>query len=213
MTAALPIRNENTVGADKRSPAIVNTFSSIAAAEVSHRCRRLPLNRLISSLPPKTACCADFKLGNEPSLANPDGCEVVVCINIQRINHHVRCMLLQKPINFAWNLGKNVQNSNFVPRTKNDEFFWHEPKGECLKNHRFECEVRILLFAAESKKQGQKGPFLTSPDASKNTVFETPWQKRIEGKISAGNTPINNEPPSYICGCFRFLLLCTVNKL
>ena len=71
-----------------------------------------------------------------------------------------------------------AKNSNFVPRTKNDEFFWHEPKGECLKNHRFECEVRILLFAAESKKQGQKGPFLTSPDASKNTVFETPWQKK-----------------------------------
>ena len=57
------------------------------------------------------------------------------------------------------------KNSNFVPRTKNDEFFWHEPKGaECLKNHRFECEVRSLLFAAESKKQGQKGPFLTSPE-------------------------------------------------
>ena len=73
----------------------------------------------------------------------------------------------------------SAHNSNFVPRTKNDEFFWHEPKGECLKNHRFECEVRILLFAAESKKQGQKGPFLTSPDASKNTVFETPWQKNI----------------------------------
>ena len=54
-----------------------------------------------------------------------------------------------------------------------------QPEGECLKNHRFECEVRSLLFAAESKKQGQKGPFLTSPDASKNTVFETPWQKRI----------------------------------
>ena len=52
-----------------------------------------------------------------------------------------------------------------------------QPEGECLKNHRFECEVRSLLFAAESKKQGQKGPFLTSPDASKNTVFETPWQK------------------------------------
>ena len=74
----------------------------------------------------------------------------------------------------------SAHNSNFVPRTKNDEFFWHEPKGaECLKNHRFECEVRSLLFAAESKKQGQKGPFLTSPDASKNTVFETPWQKNI----------------------------------
>ena len=54
-----------------------------------------------------------------------------------------------------------------------------QPEGECLKNHRFECEVRSLLFAAESKKQGQKGPFLTSPDASKNTVFETPWQKRF----------------------------------
>ena len=54
-----------------------------------------------------------------------------------------------------------------------------QPEGECLKNHRFECEVRSLLFAAESKKQGQKGPFLTSPDASKNTVFETPWQKRV----------------------------------
>ena len=52
-----------------------------------------------------------------------------------------------------------------------------QPEGECLKNHRFDCEVRSLLFAAESKKQGQKGPFLTSPDASKNTVFETPWQK------------------------------------
>ena len=52
-----------------------------------------------------------------------------------------------------------------------------QPEGECLKNHRFECEVRSLLFAAESKKQGQKGPFLTSPDASKNTFFETPWQK------------------------------------
>ena len=53
-----------------------------------------------------------------------------------------------------------------------------QPEGECLKNHRFDCEVRSLLFAAESKKQGQKGPFLTSPDASKNTVFETPWQKK-----------------------------------
>ena len=53
-----------------------------------------------------------------------------------------------------------------------------QPEGECLKNHRFDCEVRSLLFAAESKKQGQKGPFLTAPDASKNTVFETPWQKR-----------------------------------
>ena len=54
-------------------------------------------------------------------------------------------------------------------------------EGECLKNHRFDCEVRSLLFAAESKKQGQKGPFLTSPDASKNTVFETPWQKIKKG--------------------------------
>ena len=63
-----------------------------------------------------------------------------------------------------------------------------QPEGECLKNHRFECEVRSLLFAAESKKQVQKGPFLTSPDASKNTVFETPWQKRKKkGLFGRGN--------------------------
>ena len=36
-----------------------------------------------------------------------------------------------------------------------------QPEGECLKNHRFECEVRSLLFAAESKKQ-----------RSKRTVFD-----------------------------------------
>ena len=68
-----------------------------------------------------------------------------------------------------------------------------QPEGECLKNHRFECEVRSLLFAAESKKQGQKGPFLTSPDASKNTVFETPWQKsyiRVEKLSSRKNNGV-----------------------
>ena len=59
-----------------------------------------------------------------------------------------------------------------------------QPEGECLKNHRFDCEVRRLLFAAESKKQGQKGPFLTSPEATKNTFFETPWQKeKLKRKI------------------------------
>ena len=61
-------------------------------------------------------------------------------------------------------------------------FFGTSPRaparGRVLKNSRFEPAVRILLFAAESKKLVQKGSFLRSIIASKTPVFETPWRKK-----------------------------------
>ena len=64
---------------------------------------------------------------------------------------------------------------------KTMSFFGTSPRaparGRVLKNSRFEPAVRILLFAAESKKQVRKGLFLRSIIASKTSVFETPWRK------------------------------------
>ena len=66
---------------------------------------------------------------------------------------------------------------------KTMSFFGTSPRaparGRVLKNSRFEPAVRILLFAAESKKLVQKGSFLRSIIASKTPVFETPWRKDI----------------------------------
>ena len=81
---------------------------------------------------------------------------------------------------------------------KTMSFFGTSPRaparGRVLKNSRFEPAVRILLFAAESKKLVQKGSFLRS-------VFETPWRKtffffmiKIGSPIQKAKKPHPNVP-------------------